>query len=236
MKEQGETISSDALTVLASAIYEAILPTNFEVIERHTSTALPANIRPGFEARVEEGERDFIFFNPNDSAYTLQLTIEANQLKVSCIGFPFIHKYVIKLDPIEYYEPKTVVQYSAMLKPNEKRVKQQGKQGMLIRVHKETYDLNNQLLETEVVAEDFYPPVHTVEVRSLMNEVPNGEMIQDGNGTAPQTEQNSPTNQENKGATSQTKQNSSTSHSPASDEEIWGDEQEQMKGNEEGGS
>jgi vancomycin resistance protein YoaR len=231
MKEQGETISSDALTILASAIYEAILPTNFEVIERHTSTALPANIRPGFEARVEEGERDFIFFNPNDSAYTLQLTIEANQLKVSCIGFPFIHKYAIKVDPIEYYEPKTVVQYSAMLKPDEKRVKQEGKQGMLVRVHKEIYDWNNQLLETELVAEDFYPPVHTVVVRGLKNEMPNGENSQEDKETTSQTEPSSPESQENK-----TKQNSSTSGSKASDEDIWGHEQEQMKGSEEGES
>lgn len=38
---------------------------------------------------------------------------------------------------------------------------------MLIRLYKEVYDRNNTLVETVLVSEDFYPPIHRVEVRGL---------------------------------------------------------------------
>ncbi|MBB6177433.1 vancomycin resistance protein YoaR [Anoxybacillus tengchongensis] len=208
-KKQGMGLSKEAMTLFASVLYEAIVPTNFEIVERHTSTVLPNGVKAGFEAAVEQDKKDFIFFNPNDRAYTFELMIEGNDMRASLIGAPFIYQYVLKTDPIEYYDPKTIVQYSALLKPNEKRVKEEGKKGMLIRLYKEVYDRNRTLVETVLVSEDFYPPIHRVEVRGLRSET-------------------SETPTPNESST----RNETPSTESTDQEDIWGNENEQIKGNE----
>lgn len=200
-KKQGIGLSKEALTLFASALYEAIVPTNFEVIERHTSVTLLNGVKAGFEAAVEQNKKDFMFFNPNDQSYTIEVRAEDGQMKVALVGIPFIYQYAVKTDPIEYYDPKTIVQYSALLKPNEKRIKEEGKKGMLIRLHKEVYDRNGSFIEKVLVSEDFYPPVHRVELRGL----------QSGGNDTPSTQ------------------------SPQQDG-VWGNENEQIKGNEDDAS
>lgn len=156
-KKQGLGVSKEAMTLFASALYEVIIPTNFEIVERHANTVLTNGVKVGFEAAVEQNKKDFILFNPNDRPYTVEWKIEGHHMQVTLIGAPFMYQYVLKTDPIEYYEPKTIVQYSALLKPNEKRIKEEGKKGMLIRLYKEVYDRNRMLLETVLVSEDFIP-------------------------------------------------------------------------------
>ncbi len=218
-KKQGISLSKEAMTLFASALYEAIVPTNFEIVERHTSTVLPNGVKAGFEAAVEQDKRDFIFFNPNDQAYTFELVIEGNDMRASLIGAPFIYQYVLKTDPIEYYDPKTIVQYSALLKPNEKRVKEEGKKGMLIRLYKEVYDRNRTLVETVLVSEDFYPPIHRVEVRGLRSET---------SGT--------PTPNESPAPNESLTPSETPSTEGTEQDDIWGNENEQIKGNEGGTS
>ncbi|KIP22001.1 VanW family protein [Anoxybacillus ayderensis] len=210
-KKQGISLSKEAMTLFASGLYEAVVPTNFEIVERHTSPILPNGIKAGFEAAVEQNKKDFMFFNPNDQSYTVEMRTEGSQMKLSLTGIPFMYQYVLKTDPIEYYDPKTIVQYSALLKPNEKRIKEEGKKGMLIRLYKEVYDRNRTLIETIPVSEDFYPPVHRVELRGLQSGVNNGT-----SGTPSET----PT------------PNESPSTQLPQQDDIWGNENEQIKGNE----
>ncbi|EPZ39679.1 hypothetical protein C289_0300 [Anoxybacillus ayderensis] len=211
LKKQGLGVSKEAMTLFASALYEVIIPTNFEIVERHTNIVLTNGVKIGFEAAVEQNKKDFILFNPNDRPYTVEWRIKGNHMQVTLIGAPFMYQYVLKTNPIEYYEPKTIVQYSALLKPNEKRIKEEGKKGMLIRLYKEVYDRNRTLIETIPVSEDFYPPVHRVELRGLQSGVNNGT-----SGTPSET----PT------------PNESPSTQLPQQDDIWGNENEQIKGNE----
>jgi hypothetical protein len=165
--KESETLSSEGMSIIASAIYQAILPTNFTIVERHTSRDLPNEIPLGYEAKVDKETRDFRFYNSNTSTYTLQFMAVNNGFRVTLTGLPFVYKYVVKVDEVEYFTPKTIIQYNPLLSPGERRVKQEGKQGMLAKVKKEIYDENNHLLKTETVAEDFYPPSHNIEVRGL---------------------------------------------------------------------
>ncbi|QAV27396.1 hypothetical protein BTDUT50_12570 [Neobacillus thermocopriae] len=210
-KKQGLGISKEAMTLFASALYETIIPTNFEIVERHTSAVLPNGVKAGFEAAVEQNKKDFIFFNPNDRAYTFEWKMEGDRMQVTLIGPPFIYQYALKTDPIEYYDPKTIVQYSALLKPNEKRIKEEGKKGMLIRLHKEVYDRNGSFIEKVLVSEDFYPPVHRVELRGLQAGV-------------------------NNGASEMPPPSDTPSEQPPQQDDIWGNENEQIKGNEDDAS
>jgi hypothetical protein len=167
VKETGGSLSSEDMSMIASAIYQTILPTNFTVVERHTSRELPDGITIGYEAKVDAHHRDLQFYNPNTTAYTLQFQIEKNRLRVALFGLPFAYKYVVKVGDIEYFEPRTIVQYSPLLRPGERQRKQIGKRGMLVKVKRETYDGQNHLVNVETISEDFYPPSYNIEVRGL---------------------------------------------------------------------
>ncbi|PDM41502.1 MULTISPECIES: VanW family protein [unclassified Geobacillus] len=166
VKETSGSLSSEEMSMIASAIYQTILPTNFTVLERHTSRELPDGITIGYEAKVDGGNRDLQFYNPNTTAYTLKFRVEKNRLHVTLFGLPFVYKYVVKVGDIEYFKPRTVVQYSPLLRPGERQLKQSGKRGMLVKVKRETYD-ENHLVHVETIAEDFYPPSYNIELRGL---------------------------------------------------------------------
>ncbi|WP_027409474.1 VanW family protein [Anoxybacteroides tepidamans] len=162
-----DNASPEAMSMIGTAIYEAILPTNFTIVERHTSRTLPSGLPLGYEVKADPNMRDFRFYNPNASAYVLRFQPAGSGFHVSLLGLPFAYKYVVKTSDVEYFAPKTIVQYSPLLKPGERQRKQEGKQGMLVKVKKEIYDEHNRFVRSEVIAEDFYPPVYAIEVRGL---------------------------------------------------------------------
>jgi hypothetical protein len=198
LNKKSEPLSSEGMSIIASAIYQAILPTNFMIVERHTSRDLPNEIPLGYEAKVDKVSRDFRFYNPNTSTYTLQFKAMNNGFRVTLTGLPLVYQYVVKVGEIEYFTPKTIIQYSSLLSPGERRMKQKGKHGILAKVKKEIYDENNHLLKTEIVAEDFYPPSHNIEVRGL-------ELGVDlsNNETNPTNDHQVPSEQDNQGESGQ---------------------------------
>lgn len=167
IKETDGSLSSEEMSTIASAIYQAILPTNFTVVERHTSNELPNGIAIGYEAKVDGQHRDLQFYNPNTTTYTLRFQKTENGLRVALFGLPFAYKYVVRVGDIEYFKPRTIVQYSPFLRPGERRFRQAGKRGMLVKVKRETYDEQNHLVRVETIAEDFYPPSYNIELRGL---------------------------------------------------------------------
>ncbi|EZP76340.1 hypothetical protein H839_13724 [Parageobacillus genomosp. 1] len=184
MKEAGKSLSSEAMSIMASAIYETILPTNFTIVERHTSRELPDGIKIGYEAKVDD-RRDLQFYNPNTTAYTLSFQKGEAGLRVTLVGLPFAYQYVARVGNAEYFEPRTVVQYSPLLRPGERQLKQSGKRGMLVKVTRETYDGQHHRVRVETIAEDFYPPSYNIELRGL--EV--GDVPSDTNENSSSTEQ-----------------------------------------------
>ncbi|MCL6585630.1 MAG: VanW family protein [Anoxybacillus sp.] len=193
-------MSSLAMSTIASAVYQAVLLTNFTIVERHTSRSLPDGIPLGYEAKVDGNISDLRVYNPNTTAYTLQFQTVGTGFRVTLYGLPFTYQYVIKTGEVEYFPPKTVVQYNPSLKPGERYVKAAGRQGMLVKVKKETYDESKQLIKTEVISEDFYPPVHAIEVRGLElgttptneTETPSSDKAQSNEQTKTPTQEEQP--------------------------------------------
>lgn len=168
LDKQGlKTISSAAKSIIASGIYQVILPTNFIIIEKNTSRELPVNIPLGYEANIDfEKNIDFVFNNPNANIFTINIVWESNAMKVTLSGNKLPNSYKVVADEIEYFSPKTIKQYSPLLKTGEKKVDQVGKKGVLIKVYREEY-ANGQLVRKELISEDFYPPQHKVEIHPL---------------------------------------------------------------------
>ncbi|MCM3572069.1 VanW family protein [Mesobacillus subterraneus] len=161
-------LSDHTYSQIATAIYQAVLPTNFLISERHISRQLPDRIDPGFEAKVQfEKKMDFSIYNPNASTYTIEFDWKSPNLEVSVKGAPFLYTYSIHTLDKQEFQPRMIKQFSPLLSAGQKSVKVEGSPGLVVKVVRETHSKEGELMKTEVLSEDFYPPVHRIEVHPL---------------------------------------------------------------------
>ncbi|WP_394580164.1 VanW family protein [Cytobacillus firmus] len=164
----GLQFEADEMSIISSALYKALLNTNFMITERHIGRLLPGYIEPGFEARVDsEKQIDFIFTNPNDHKYVINFQQLDKLLYVSVKGPKTIYTYQPSLKDKQTFKPKTIIQIDAKLPFGQKRIGAEGKEGILIHVFRNQLDEAGKIISTEKIAEDFYPPVHEVLIYSL---------------------------------------------------------------------
>lgn len=157
--------ATDSLNMFASAIFEIILHTNFEVLERHTTLNTPSYGEPGLNAAVNVSNRDLVFYNPNPTTYKLTFEWQTDTLVATLNGPAFPLQFRPKVEE-EVLSPDTIVQYSASLSGNNKTIVEEGEDGLLIKTFRETLDQDDRVIKTEKLLEDFYPPVHRVENRA----------------------------------------------------------------------
>ncbi|PLR84986.1 hypothetical protein CVD25_17430 [Bacillus canaveralius] len=161
--------NAEALSLVATAIYKTVLPTNFLISERHIGRELPAHAEAGYEAKIDlERNMDFVFNNPNDLVYQLQFKMIGTSLYVSLKGSQFSDDYTVKIEDKQTFKPKTIVQYSAQLSFGETETLIEGKDGTVVKVYRTVSGPNGKIVKEELVAEDFYAPVHKVMLRSLI--------------------------------------------------------------------
>ena len=193
-------LPQEGLNIVSSAIYKTILLTNFVVVERHTSQTLPEYIELGYEAYIHEDSSDFKWFNPNQTDYSLTFELINESLYVKVNGAPFLQNYLVKLEDKTSYSPKTIVRYTSLLDEGEEVVKQAGQEGLLVKVLREVYDMNDVFVESEQLAEDFYPPTHKIIETGLMNRMlensveildeENAQSTEDSTNSTNQSEEN----------------------------------------------
>jgi G5 domain/VanW like protein len=169
MKESNDVYPSKELSIIATAIYKTVLPTNFSITERHISRELPSYAEAGYEAKVDRNKNmDFVFTNPNKEKYVLEFKMIDNLFYVSLKGSTFAYKYNVKIEDKQTFKPKTIIQYSAQLPFGKTITLHEGKDGVLVKVIRETVDKSGEVLKKERISEDFYPPVPKVISRSLI--------------------------------------------------------------------
>ncbi|WP_147532513.1 VanW family protein [Bacillus marasmi] len=166
-QRQFTTFPSEAASMIASVMYQAILSSNFNTIEKHTGQVLPDYLELGFEAKVDyQNHLDFIFANPNEINYEIELQLDGNTLMAKLTGSTFLNQYKVKLVDRKEFEPKTIIQFHPNMNTS-MMVKQNGKNGLLIKVYRSVYGESNQWLRDDFISEDFYPPIHRIEVHKL---------------------------------------------------------------------
>lgn len=168
MEEKGQgAIKSEGLHTLTSAIYQAVLQTNFQVLERHIGRNKLDYVELGYDALAAPASMDFKFFNKNFYDYTLGVTFENQQLTVTITGIPFLHSYEIVTEGERVVEPRKIVQFSSNRRPGSSQVIRNGQDGYFVEVYRVTRGFNRELIAKEKIAEDYYPPVHQVIERGL---------------------------------------------------------------------
>lgn len=167
-----------ALSRMATGIYQTILLTNFDILERHISAELPAYAELGKEATFMKGKQDLVFYNPNDAAYELKLVQDGGSLSISLEGAAFENAYSLTMENEKEFKPKTIIHYDPALDDQTTRVKEEGRSGQSAEVYRNELDSNGSVLSSTLISDDFYAPVHRVEVKALKSEqqsVPGGE-------------------------------------------------------------
>ncbi|WP_053364237.1 VanW family protein [Bacillus sp. FJAT-27251] len=211
--EKLTSMPSGTMSMIAAGIYQTILPTNFDIIERHIGQALPDYIPLGFEAKVNADHNlDFVFANPNESDFYLELSWVHPILTIQLKGSSLLYTYEIEESGKQSFKPKTVIQYSPQLLPGQKTVKEQGKKGTMVKMVRKVYGENGEFLSEETISEDYYPPVERIEVHGLK-----GSESGDGAGAKSEEETADPETE-----TTETEADGSSASREAEVDEIWG--------------
>lgn len=165
----GKTFSDETWSMVATAIHQVILSTNFSITERATSKELPVYSLLGYEAKVnKEKEIDYQFYNPNETDYIFTFKLVEDQLYVALTGPPFLYEYRTVLSDEESFERESVIIFDPALNFNEFKTVEEGKDGQLVKVYREAVDENGETVKKELISEDFYAPVNTVIAHSLL--------------------------------------------------------------------
>ena len=151
--------SATVYSQIASALYKAVLQSNITISERHISGQLPENVELGYEARVDlSNNLDLKLYNPNESPYKIAFAVKGQELQVAVTGVPQIYIYKVTATGKQEFKPRIIKQYSPLLKQGQKSVERDGKAGLLIKINREIYGENGELLKNESISEDYYPP------------------------------------------------------------------------------
>ncbi|WP_423799225.1 VanW family protein [Neobacillus sp. SAB-20_R2A] len=212
--------NGETLNVLATGIYKAVLASNFTIVERNISSHLPNYAMLGFEAKVDPAKMiDLAISNPNKSNYSIEFHIDNGLLKVTIKGQKLLYDYKITTKDEQKLKPKTIVQYSPELSPGKKKIQTAGEEGLIIKVYREVYQ-GEQLVRSEKISEDYYPPVYQVEIQGI----PAASQQQTSTATTNQASVDNSTS-----VTDTSNQAQSTTNGEQQESDIWGKPNEQPK-------
>ncbi len=214
---------ADSLNIIATGIYQAILPSNFSIVEKNISNSLPEYAALGYEAMVSQSKNvDFVITNSNKSKYILVLQQENNQLSVTLKGQKFLYVYKITSKDEQMMKPKTIIQYSPQLLPGKTKVQTIGVDGLSVKIFRDVFQ-GEKFIKSELISEDYYPPVFQVELHGLTGSqqsptpAAGTEIYEAGNSSSNQTTDNQTT------PTTEAGQNNQI------ESDLWGKPNEQPK-------
>lgn len=169
-KNETGPVLDEELSILATVLYATILQTNFIVDERNISSTFTSSADPGFEAAINgKLGLNFIFTNPNKTAFTLTISSVGETIQSSITGMPLLYSYQPYIGKIESYEPKTVQQYSAFIPNGVIQIADEGRKGMEVNVHR-TISYEGAVIVDETISSDFYAPLPKIEILPLKKE------------------------------------------------------------------
>ena len=214
---------ADLLNVIATGIYQAVLPSNFSIVERNIGSSLPNYANLGFEAKVNPSNNtDFIIKNPSMTKYILELNLDGSKLKITLKGEEPLYNYKISLKDEQKLKPKTILQYSPFLLPGNTEIRTIGTEGLIVKVYRDVYQ-GEQFLKSEFISEDYYPPVYQVDLQGLAGSKENTTQAHGTGGNQAGSTNNNQTTDNSNQTTSQ------SNTGKENDSDLWGKPNEQPK-------
>jgi hypothetical protein len=168
VEDQHISMTNTELSVISTGLYEILLHSDLEVIQRHHSHSLPDYAELGMEARVDKDiQQDFVFVNPNHQPYKIHFQMAGDTILFSLEGPELPYEVEISLQNKQTVEPRVIKQYSPYVDQGQTEVRAEGKEGVQLEVFKRMLDSKGSVLKEELISRDYYPPVHREELVSL---------------------------------------------------------------------
>ncbi|GGA82130.1 G5 domain-containing protein [Ornithinibacillus halotolerans] len=144
---------TEEINFVASQLYRTILQSNILVLERHSQGTIPEYTDPGLDVAINPSvDKDFLIYNPNETAFKLNLERDGSEFIVSLQSTAEVDSLIVHSNIVEEVEPRTIYRYSNDLAYGQSEVIQEGAQGVEVEVY-QTVQGKEQL-----VSKDFYPP------------------------------------------------------------------------------
>ncbi|BAQ11590.1 vanw like protein [Bacillus sp. OxB-1] len=176
------TATNEDLTLLASALYGAVLRTNLDVVERNIGNALNPVVPAGFEAAINQQlGLDFVMRNPNHTPFRIKMEVTGDRIRAALVSLPLQYTYEPYVAKTEKFNPRTVRRYSASVPIGQVQHADEGRDGMEVTVNRQVLD-DGTVVEDEPVSSDFYAPVPIIEVHPLQQQSDNDGTGADGDG------------------------------------------------------
>lgn len=145
---------------VSSTLYNAVLYSNLEIVERTNHGFEPSYVKPGLDATVSWGGPDFKFKNNRDYPIRIITDTSGKILKIYIYGLKKDTDYKVVLDSkyVASVPYKTIYQKDSSLKSGQSKVIQSGSNGCKTVAYKYLYDSNGTLVSSECLSRDTYNP------------------------------------------------------------------------------
>jgi len=157
----GETTANrEAKNFVASLLYDAVLHTEFEILERHAQEKIPTYLEPGINASINiQYNEDLQFLNSSTSAVQINATVEGSNLKLEIYSNEK-GKDVLVETKKEEISPRIINRYSDKLSVGQKQLVQEGQKGVRVVVTRVISESGNRT--EEQISRDYYAPINRI--------------------------------------------------------------------------
>ncbi|WP_342525233.1 VanW family protein [Chryseomicrobium sp. FSL W7-1435] len=156
-------ISETTANFVASMFYIAVLQTEFDLVERHSQGVVPDYSTLGLEAMINAKlNRDFKFKNTFDTPVTIQAVNSGGTYLLEFLTLNPDSTASFEVGSREEIEPKRVERLVADLNYGQSRQIETGRSGWRVVTYRTVSSKTGSFETQEIIARDYYPPVHTV--------------------------------------------------------------------------
>lgn len=169
-------MDQESLDFIASTIYSLLIQTNYEIIERHPSAVPLKTFTPGTEAHINKKQsKDLVFMNPNVVMGTLKFSFKDDNLIAELYSMPLDVKVEFFQSDKHEVQPRTIIRYSKDLEPGDEVEEEIGETGLVVTSYRKVSSMNGEYEKDEYLSKDFYPPVHRVILKPIVQQDVGGD-------------------------------------------------------------
>lgn len=147
---------------VTTTLYDAVLLSKLEVIERSNHSMPLGYVEPGQDATLAENYIDFKFQNNREDPVCVSAEVHDDTVTVRILGKKERDSYIVRLrsDILQSILPEGEdITIDNSVPVGEKRIVRKAVSGLKVRLYRETYDVTGNLVESEKISEDVYMPV-----------------------------------------------------------------------------
>ncbi len=146
---------------VASTLYNTVLLSGLEIIERRNHSLPPSYVDLGRDATISRGYIDFSFRNNSGYAILLQAEVVGEQARITLWGKVPEKKITVKIRTriVDTLQPEGIeVETGESMQPGEMEIIRESVPGYLVEVYRDTYEASGRLVNSERVSVDIYQP------------------------------------------------------------------------------